>query len=89
MVPTQENRRWLLGKVEDTRSVTGEALTDFHTIRINGPDYLLFLKAKVYLIDKNKEDYQNNDVFHLIMYHYNGLMEGRSQLADLHDIEKE
>lgn len=64
-------------------------MTDFHTIRLNGPDYLLFLKAKTFLIEQLEEDLQNNDVFHHIITHFMKLEELRSSIAKIPNIEEE
>lgn len=79
-----------MGKAQGTRSNAGKAImTDFHTIRLNGPDYLLFLKAKTHFIEHLKKDLQNNDVMHLIMTKIDSLIKGDKILADLKNLEEE
>ena len=64
-------------------------MSDFHTIRLNGPDYLLFLKAKTFLIEDLKEDLQNNDVFHEIIIYFNRRVVLRNELAKIPNAEEE
>lgn len=64
-------------------------MADFHTIRLNGPDYLLFLKAKTHFIESLEEDLQNNDVMHLIMLSIDTQIRSQKALAGLEDAEKE